>query len=284
MRPLVCAVLCCIYTICLFSTTALAQGDKSSPQIAEDTLAPQISPATTRSPAPHFPPVVNKSVGHESSGALSLKIAVNYPEIGIPSIDSHIAQWATNVAHNFQENISRESHPDDKTAYELLGKYSVSRPSAAAVSISYEIWTYTGGAHGNLDIITLNYDTEHGEQLTLDHIFNDVEQALELMSTYCYTVLAAELAAELGPENSIHMLKSGTSPDTENFAAISLHPQGIVVHFQPYQVAPWSAGPQKVTMSLADIADAKPQLELWGIKEKGKLPETPVFTPPLREK
>lgn len=265
MRTLICTVLCCVYVLLGMSTFSVAQGDKpATPLLTEDrltsTATPASVPAKAPDKAPAFAPVITKNLTRELTSPLSMKISMNYPELGLPLVDTQIAQWATNVVDNFQENITRESSPEDTTKYEFEGKFTVSRPSAAAVSITYELWTYTGGAHGNLDIITLNYDTATGTALDLEHIFRDVEQALELMSTYCYTVLSAEISEE----STGDMLKSGTSPDNENFSALTLLPTGIIVHFQPYQVAPWSAGPQKVSMSLEDLADARPMLELWG--------------------
>lgn len=267
MRTYCRAVLCGICAVLLACSVVHAQDEKPhAPQIAEDSLARE-TPSTAMSASniqPAYPPVVDKQISHESTTSLSLKVVVHYPELGLPAIDAQVAHWATNMATNFQENVTKEAAPDDSTKYELQGKYTVSRPSPAAVSITYEVWTYTGGAHGNLDIITLNFDTEHGDYLALENIFADVEQALELMSTYGYSVLSAEL----GTDSSGTMLKSGTSPDTENFSALTLLPTGIIIHFQPYQVAPWSSGPQKVSMSLDDLADAKPHLEIWGRTEK----------------
>lgn len=265
MRTYVCTALCCVYVLFGLSTFAVAQGDKpATPLLTEDrltsTTTPANAPAVSSAPAPTFAPVSNKNLSRELTDPLSIKIVMDYPDLGMPLVDSQVAQWAANVVDNFQENITKEAAAEDKTKYELLGKYTVSRPSAAAVSITYELWTYTGGAHGNLDIITLNYDAETGAVLDLEHMFTDVEQALELMSTYCYTVLSAEL----GADSSGDMLKSGTSPDNENFSTLTLLPTGIIIQFQPYQVAPWSAGPQKVSMSLDDLADARPLLDLWG--------------------
>lgn len=265
MRTYVYTVLCCVYVLLGISTFSVAQGDKpATPLLTEDRLTSTATPAksavASADSASTFAPVINKNLSREISTPLSIKITVDYPELGLSHVDSQVAQWVANVVDNFQENITKEAAPEDKTKYELLGKYTVSRPSAAAVSITYELWTYTGGAHGNLDIITLNYATENGNTLDLEHIFQDVEQALELMSTYSYTVLSAEL----GEASSSTMLKSGTSPDNENFSTLTLLPTGIIIHFQPYQVAPWSAGPQKVSMSLDDLADARPLLGLWG--------------------
>lgn len=263
MRTFICTVLCCVYVLLGISTFSVAQGDKpATPLLTEDRLTSTVTPTKVpdKDSSPTFAPVVNKSINRVLTSPLSMKINMDYPELGLPLVDKQVAQWAVNVIDNFQENITKESSPEDTTKYEFEGKYTVSRPSAAAVSITYELWTYTGGAHGNLDIITLNYDTATGTVLDLEHLFRDVEQALELMSTYCYTILNAEIGEDSSPD----FLKGGTSPDTENFSALTLVPTGIIVQFQPYQVASWGVGPQKVSMSLEDLADARPMLELWG--------------------
>ena len=49
-----------------------------------------------------------------------------------------------------------------------------------------------------------------------------------------------------------------------NFANIALIPGGVRVYFQPYQVAPWSAGTQIVDIPLEKLKDARPLMELWG--------------------
>jgi hypothetical protein len=60
------------------------------------------------------------------------------------------------------------------------------------------------------------------------------------------------------------MLKSGTAPELDNYSSFSLFPAGLRIHFQPYQVAPFVAGAQRVDVPLEVILDAGPYLELWG--------------------
>ena len=50
----------------------------------------------------------------------------------------------------------------------------------------------------------------------------------------------------------------------DNFANIALIPGGVRVYFQPYQVAPWSAGTQIVDIPLEKLKDARPLMDLWG--------------------
>ena len=59
------------------------------------------------------------------------------------------------------------------------------------------------------------------------------------------------------------MLKDGTEPLVENFSSLTLTPEGICINFQPYQVAPWAAGPQRVDMPLAELAAAGPEARIW---------------------
>jgi ABC-type nitrate/sulfonate/bicarbonate transport system ATPase subunit len=59
------------------------------------------------------------------------------------------------------------------------------------------------------------------------------------------------------------MIREGTEPVIENFSSLALTPKGICVYFQPYQVAPWAAGAQNVTVPLEALAEAGPLLRLW---------------------
>jgi len=143
---------------------------------------------------------------------------------------------------------------------ELMGSYTLTRPSANALSIVFEIWTYTGGAHGNLDVIPLTYSLLSGQRLGLVDIFENVDKALEIMSA----VSRKELATRLGGGRVDSMIHDGTEPLADNFSALALVPGGVRVYFQPYQVAPWAAGTQRVFIPLEKLAPAGPLHLLWG--------------------
>ena len=59
------------------------------------------------------------------------------------------------------------------------------------------------------------------------------------------------------------MIHDGTVPVAENFSALALVPGGVRVYFQPYQVAPWAAGAQRVFIPLEKLAPAGPLRLLW---------------------
>lgn len=220
--------------------------------------------------------------GQREEGA---DIHINYPSLGDPAVDTDIRQWVTGIANAFETHLNlngsalddaaralaplpdpaASSRPDgdagvEPPAFELWGSYSVSRPSDAAASITFEIWNYAGASHGNLDILTLNYSLITGQRLAFMDLFEKPETALELMSGWA----RRELAQRLGVSARPRILEEGTAPLVENFSSLTLTPQGICINFQPYQVAPWAAGVQKVEMPLEALLPAGPLLALWG--------------------
>lgn len=202
----------------------------------------------------------------------ALKIEVHHPVLGVDGVDVDMARWAENLVREFERSAAEETQSGrDPSAppYQLEVSYTVERPAAGVASVVFEVATYTGGAHGTLDIIVRTYDLASRLPLTFSHIFDDPEAALNLMSTFANEALRTELG-----ENVVEdMLKAGTTPDADNFSTLSLRPGGVRIHFAPYQVAPWSEGALSVDMPLEALADARPRLELWGKGDKQDIPD-----------
>ena len=189
-------------------------------------------------------------------------INLSYPSVGVRSIDANIRKWAGGIADAFEETFNSPSmYPNsNRPVPELWCSYAVSHPSDKALSITFELWTYTGGSQGNLDVMTLNYSLVSGQRLGLVDIFEDPDAALAIMSAWSHK----ELTQRLGGMRQEQMLRTGLNPVPENFASLTLTPLGIRINFQPYQVAPGMAGPQKVDVPLDELLPAHPLLLLWG--------------------
>lgn len=189
-------------------------------------------------------------------------ITISYPMLGRKDVDRDVAGWVERIASTFETELaplSLQFQEEERPPCELMGSYTLTRPSARALSLVFEIWTYTGGAHGNLDVIPLNYSLLSGQRLGLVDIFENVDKALEIMSSKS----RRELAVRLGGGRVDSMILEGTEPVTDNFSALALVPGGVRVYFQPYQVAPWAAGTQRVFISLEELAEAGPLRLLW---------------------
>ena len=109
-------------------------------------------------------------------------------------------------------------------------------------------------------MIPLTYSLLSGQRLGLVDIFENVDKALEIMSA----VSRKELATRLGGGRVDSMIHDGTEPLADNFSALAMVPGGVRVYFQPYQVAPWAAGTQRVFIPLEKLAPAGPLHLLWG--------------------
>lgn len=213
------------------------------------------------------------------------EIHINYPSVGDRLVDGDIRAWVEGLADAFEAHLDLEAlsyappepeddmflHDDDLNSpfaaiedaprkFELWGDYKISRPSDAALSITFEIWNYTNPEQGNLDILTLNYNLHNGQRLNLVDIFEKPDVALALMSEWS----RRQLEPRLGALRRAAMLKDGTEPLMENFSSITLTPEGVRINFQPYQVAPADAGIQKVDMPLEELLPSAPLLALWG--------------------
>lgn len=189
-------------------------------------------------------------------------INLSYPSLGIRAVDANIREWATGIANAFEETFNSPGlYPDEnRPVPELWCSYSLSHPSDKALSITFEVWTYTGGAQGNLDIMTLNYSLLTGQRLGLVDIFEDPDAALAIMSAWS----RRELFQRLGGMRQEQYLRTGLNPVPENFASLTLTPSGIRINFQPYQVAPGMAGAQKVEIPIEELQPAHPLMLLWG--------------------
>lgn len=245
----------------------------------------QESPAAVPEPenaAPEqavYPNVRNVQIRNGGDG--SPGVSLYYPAFGVEAVDADIRAWAEGVARSYEEEVRGSIAPDGEKPgsygmWDLTGIFSLERPSPKVVSVTFNIYSYSGGAHGNLVITCRNYDLTTGRRLEFADLFGDPEKALELMAVWS----RENLTKSLGDEADEDMIRDGTAPDLRNFGELSLMPGGIGIQFQPYQVGPWSAGPQQVDMPLAALAPAAPEAAIW--PDAGKTPanEDAAATPP----
>ncbi len=269
-------IFCCLFTATAVAGAALPDLAVSSPALpagslsAEDTAAGELrgsDAAAAEISGSTRPGILDHQIIRPGGPGKPL-INISYPSLGRSDIDADIRHWATSIADAFEKHLDtegfglsgREDEAEQGPSYELWGSCDVSRPSDAAISLTFEIWTYTGGAHGNQDIITLNYSLITGQRLGLVDLFEAPETALQLMSDWSYR----ELSRRLGGGRQEQMLRDGAAPTVENFSSLTLTPAGLLINFQPYQVAPWAAGAQKVEMPLDELLGARPLLSIWG--------------------
>lgn len=198
-------------------------------------------------------------------------IEASWPVTGIARIDEESESFVRNVVAEFERDaeevaalLAREKGEETQSFVpsELNISYELTRPTQPVVSILWTVWSYTGGAHGQLNLVAHNYEVETGYPVLLEDLFLDPERAILEFTRISRQQLGEKSTRE---EDAIpdDMLQAGTEPIESNFQTFVLLPDGLRIHFPPYQVAPWSMGPQSVDIKITELGMAKPNMKYW---------------------
>ncbi len=162
--------------------------------------------------------------------------------------------------NSFLDDFNTTDHDYDPGPWFLEISYYVNRNDDAFVSIIMNVSIYTGGAHPNSYTNTLNFNLEEGGHLmSLADVFNPVatqvnsstgekQDYMEFISEYVINEL---LKNGVSDEDWI---RAGAAADETNYQNFYFTDYEIVFIFDPYQVAPYAAGPQEVAIPFEDLA------------------------------
>ena len=185
------------------------------------------------------------------------RINISYPAIGNTVADAELAIWARGQANIFTRGI--EDIPSS-FPYELTITYATHNTSPRVASVVFTISTFMGGIHPEPGLATFVYDLQNGRRLSYSDVFRNMDKLLPFLSQYS----RKSLAEQLGTKANIAMIEAGTGEAMENFDLFSLDSGGLVLHFAPYQVAPYSDGYQQVRIPLEALKPFSPYLPFWG--------------------
>lgn len=284
MRPLkifLCIALCLMFYTDIQAADA-SSGEQPGPQSTPESEPaimpnsegqPESSSAQKNEPEQSgleqaiYPGVKNLVFKKGGDGAPS--VSINYPSFGNENVDEVVYKFVAGQSEDYEKDIEdatngEEEKPSNYEMWEMAGFYTIEKPRGDIASVTFNIYSYSGGAHGNLFIRCLNFDLASGKSLQFSDLFGDEEKAISILSE----ITAAKLRADLGEEADEDMINAGTSADASNFLNLSLTSSGVTVEFQPYQVGPWSIGPQSVAVPIEDLASAKPNGEIWNLEQK----------------
>ena len=124
-------------------------------------------------------------------------------------------------------------------SYEFIMGYQVTYNHDCIVSLYLDQYEFTGGAHGMTVRTSQTWDFETGRQLRLGDFFMDDPGYVEAIQNWIEYEIAQRLKADPSTyfDNYPELLRS--TFQAENFY---LTPQGIVLYYQHYDIAPYSSG------------------------------------------
>ncbi|MCX5751117.1 MAG: DUF3298 and DUF4163 domain-containing protein [Candidatus Saganbacteria bacterium] len=171
----------------------------------------------------------------------NISISIKYPITQIPSIDAIFSQMAQKEITDFKASIPEVS-PNPDWKYDLEIDY-VEYLRGDIKSFVFTVFSFTGGAHPMTRTLTKTFNMKTGEQLNLNSFFNDdPTYPLRLYPLIVKDLKTRQIADDQWIEEGTHDLSKFAVTDTE-----------IILFYDPYEVAPYSAGPQEVRIPFKNL-------------------------------
>jgi hypothetical protein len=160
----------------------------------------------------------------------------------VTAFNQRLTALVTKEVDTFRQSFLQNTAPTVNNGSSLDVNYKLVRQIDDLWSFKFDFSFYSdGAAHPGLYSITLNYDLGHGQELALGDLFLPNSSYLEVISAYCSAELSKQPFFE-GP------FADGAQPTPENYRNWNITPDGLLITFDEYQVAPYAAGPQMVTV------------------------------------
>jgi hypothetical protein len=211
----------------------------------------------------------------EDNKKLRYSVDAEYPEIqGDSRFDKFNQEARAMITKDVAAFKSSETAEEGEESGDLPAEtqsssldigYQVHFATADLISVEFREGEYSrGAAHGNSVTVVLNYDVKNGRKIALADLFNPKTNYLGVLSNYSKKELKDKLTKdEMFDED---MVKSGTEPTADNYAAWTITRKGLYVTFDPYQVAAYAAGPQSVLVPYSALKDIiKPDGPVGGL-------------------
>lgn len=189
----------------------------------------------------------------ESDKSKRSEIVSIYPEI--TGVNSATAAKFNELAKNrvieannlYKKSLADYSAADIKDLPESISLsnevgYDVALANNEIVSLIFSNYAFLGGAHGNTQSSTINYDLKNNRELELADIFEPNSNYLKTISDYSI----ADLKAHLTEMSDDEWISKGAAAEADNFKSWNLTKKGLMFTFDQYQVAAYAAGPQAV--------------------------------------
>jgi uncharacterized protein YecT (DUF1311 family) len=222
------------------------------PRLLRPALAAILFSASAAAAAPL--PVADGEITRSTD---SYEVEAHYPQTGLAAIDDAIEGYVDGAIDDFvqtaEEDLSSAGtggEPLEGLRYGLDIGYDTARNDDSLFAVLFSQSIATGGAHPNHYFASFNFLRPDGWRVFLPEIFDG--RGLKRISELAVADLTEELAGPDGMSDT-DWIKDGAGPSWDNFADFVLLPDSLVIHFPPYQVAAYAAGPQEVEIPLDEL-------------------------------
>lgn len=148
----------------------------------------------------------------------------------------------------FNQTINDFPEYKQHWSYNLEG--SITYDSADIITIEFNLFTYTGGAHPNAEVIYDSFDAQSGERLKLEDLVTDPDKLFDLAEE------KFRKQKELSPEADLN--EAGYSFEDNQFTLnnnFGVLEKGIIFYFNDYEIAAYAMGPTEILVTYTELGD-----------------------------
>ncbi|HVB19883.1 MAG TPA: RsiV family protein [Candidatus Paceibacterota bacterium] len=155
--------------------------------------------------------------------------------------------FVSDTIEQFKSGIDLSNAQGNKAKLQIV--YLIAS-SPHTISYIFTIYEETSRIHGNTLFKTFTFDTGSGALLALTNLFTPGSDYLDTLSS----LARAKLPDIIGQGADTTFISNGTTPIDKNFENFFFDNQDFVILFAPYQVAPYTAGPQTLRIPVSELS------------------------------
>jgi hypothetical protein len=228
-----------------------------------------VSPTATATPVPLSRQLtLVPQTSNESNQTPPFTITSQIPQLAgsddprVLTFNQRLHELVTKEVDTFRQSFLENTAPIVTNGSSLDVTYTLLSQTADIWSFKFDFHFYSdGAAHPGSYSITLNYDLGQGRELSLANLFLPNSNYLEAIANDCIAELSKQPFFE-GP------FADGAAPTLDNYRNWNITPDGLMITFDEYQVAPYAAGPQTVVIPNTELRSLiDPQGPLGGFAQ-----------------
>ncbi|MCF7917773.1 DUF3298 and DUF4163 domain-containing protein [Candidatus Gracilibacteria bacterium] len=185
-------------------------------------------------------------------------VSLTYPQWKDEKYNVLNTAIATLIDTEFNGFVEQEFFLDESSAaygqYHLANVYEITAYTPNMISVRFDFATYTGGAHGMQYSRSVNYALPIDKIIEIGLMEEALPGFLNMASNFC----SVQITQDLGEFSDKAMIADGLAPNVQNFATFTyVGDEALEFTFDPYQVAPYAAGPQVCYIELEEFRKAR---------------------------
>jgi hypothetical protein len=205
--------------------------------------------------------LVSKQI-KENDKKLMFEVSALYPQLNggnnpnFEKFNQTARALVTKKVAGFKKDMQpaqgEESRPEGSMGSNLNVAYTLILAQDDLISVKFDVGSYyQGAAHPNSYSDVINYDLKNGKQLKLGDLFKPGAKFLQAIADYSI----ADLKKQTDKGLTAGEIENGAAPLAKNYQSWNIMKTGIGVTFDAYQVGPYAAGPQFVTVPYSALKD-----------------------------